>query len=165
MGFSQQWSTNKAFDIVTGEIVTLPEKVRVCLLDKKSVLYAIPVSLPHGLSRKPGQVLVCESHDGGVSLKGFRFQQEGWEIDFLGGGIHLDSHAGLIKVCSPESSPEDTKWIPAPSEAWRNPGTELVFGLFSDVLSPVGKNEGVGFQEFMNKHWPSAESLVYPAQD
>lgn len=152
MGFAKVWSNRQALDIKSSEMISLPFPVRAVLLDTESKFYAIPVELPRGLDEVDGQLVVCESHDGGVAIKAWRFNDGDWNEAKLGGGIHVDEFAKLIKIVEQTDGYDHyyNVWYPADKEAWRNPGSigrHDQYGCFETY-------EDRSFQEFMDKEFP-----------
>ena len=162
MGFSGIWSSNEAFSVDENEFIELPKPVEVSVPGVKSPLYVIRAAIPYGLGERCGSLLICESHNGGVAIKGWRFHDEEWNLDFLGGRVYLDKYSHLIKITSPEKGTGGySKWIPN-EEAWCNPGTAKYFFGFdariSDSCSCVNEEE-MGFQVFMDIYWTQAKKL------
>ena len=153
MGFCKVWSHDEAYNIKTGKIEKLPFNVRAGLLDTESSFYIIPVyRIPYGIGTgKPGSLVVCASHDGGVAIKAWKFTEEEWQQCSLNGGIHVDEFARLIKI---ENRNGDLQWEPAQKEAWRNPGTIKAFSCVGDGWSHYADYENESFQKFMNDHYP-----------
>ena len=152
MGFAQVWSSKQAFDIKSGEMVELPFKIEAALLDTESKFYVIPAELPRGLEQVEGQLVVCESHDGGVAIKAWRFHDGVWNEAHLGGGIHVDEFSRLIKVVEQTDGHDNyyNVWYPAHKAAWTNPGSvgrHDQHGCFSNI-------ENYEFSMFMDKYFP-----------
>ena len=152
MGFAKVWSNRQALDIKSGEMIELPFSPRAALLDTESKFYAIPVELPRGLDEIDGQLIVCESHDGGVSIKAWRFHDGEWNEATLGGGIHVDQFAKLIRIVEQTDGYDNyyNVWYPAEKAAWTSPGSvgrHDQHGCFSII-------ENYSFQDFMDKYFP-----------
>jgi hypothetical protein len=151
MGFAKVWSNKQAFDIKSGTMIELPFSIRAALLDTESKFYAIPAELPRGLDEVDGQLVVCESHDGGVAIKAWKFNNGDWNEATLGGGIHVDKFAKLISVSTyTKYDHYYNVWFPADKEAWRNPGS---IGRY-DQHGCFETYEDRSFQEFMDKEFP-----------
>jgi hypothetical protein len=143
---------DKAFDLISGCWVSIP-KVKV--LTGSPVFYAVRTKIPYGLDSKPGQLVICASLKGGVAIKGWRFDDGEWKMDFQGGGIHLDHHSGLVAIESPSEEGKYSVWLAARSEAWRNPGSVKYFRRTVE-WSHIHTEENIAFQDFMDQHWPQA---------
>lgn len=143
----------QAFDIETGQIIELPFEVETVLSNKQSKFYIINAEIPLGLEFAPGQLLICESHRGGVAIKAWRFTNEEWKKTRLGGGIHVDEFAKLIRISSGSRDYNyEHIWFPG-EEAWRRPG----FVVHCNQHGEFDRTGDYAFQDFMDKYFP------YPA--